>query len=142
MATDIFTRLEQDHQEMKDMLSQLSDKFDERTFKRFSKELVSHARAEEQVLYRAIKDKEQVHETVLEGYEEHHVADLIMRELKNNQHGTEKWMAKLSVLKENVEHHIEEEEGEMFTKARKLVDSNRSKEMASQFEAAKKKVHV
>jgi hemerythrin superfamily protein len=142
VPVDIFTRLEQDHREMTQMLEQLSEKFDERTFKRFSKELASHARAEEKVFYKAIVDKESVHESVLEGYEEHHVADLILRELKSNKHGTERWMAKLSVLKENVEHHIEEEEEEIFPAARSAIDKNRAIEMTSQFETAKKKVPV
>lgn len=140
MPVDIFTRLEQDHREMSQMLEQLSEKFDERTFKKFSKELVSHARAEEQVFYKAVVGSQSIHESVLEGYEEHHVADLIMRELKTNKHGTERWMAKLSVLKENVEHHIEEEEQEIFPGARKAVDEQRAVEMAKQFEKAKKSV--
>ena len=48
---------------------------------------------------------------MLEGFEEHHVADVIVKELENVSPGDEQWAAKFKVLKENIEHHIEEEEG-------------------------------
>lgn len=139
MATDIFARLEKDHREMEQMLTQLSEKFDKALFTKLATELVGHERAEEDVLYKAIVDDERTRTITLEGYEEHHVADLIMKELKANEPGTERWMAKLSVLKENVEHHIEEEEGEMFKAGRQVVPSDRAIEMVSEFETEKKK---
>lgn len=140
MPSDIFTRLEQDHEEMRVMLTSISDTFDEKTFKTLAHELVSHERAEEGVLYEEIVKQQPTHELVLEGLEEHHVADLIMRELKNNQHGTDRWMAKFKVLQENVEHHLEEEETQLFPAAKKVVDGGRAQEMTSQFEAAKKRI--
>lgn len=142
MPTDIFTTLEQDHKEMQSMMSQLSESFDEQTFKQLAQELVSHERAEEQVLYDAIVEEQPTHELVLEGFEEHHVADLIMRELKDNRHGSERWMAKFKVLQENVEHHIQEEENELFPAAKQVVDDARAQEMTSQFESAKKQVQA
>lgn len=142
MPTDIFTTLEQDHKEMQSMMSQLSESFDEQTFKQLAQELVSHERAEEQVLYDAIVEEQPTHELVLEGFEEHHVADLIMRELKDNKHGSERWMAKFKVLQENVEHHIQEEENELFPAAKQVVDDARAQEMTSQFESAKKQVQA
>jgi len=136
---DIFGRLEADHREMRDMMTRISDKFDQRLFTKLAKELESHERAEEDVLYHAIVKNERTHEVTLEGYEEHHVADLILRELKANKSGTDRWMAKFSVLKENVEHHIEEEEGEMFSSARMVVPKDLAQKMVSKFEAEKKK---
>ena len=56
-----------------------------------------------------------------EGYEEHHVVDGLMGELKAMQPGSEQYEAKLKVLMENVEHHIEEEEGEMFPSAQRTL---------------------
>jgi|SRR5688572_1980818 len=61
------------------------------------------------------------HETVLEGYQEHHVADLILKELHAVARGDERWGAKFKVLKENIEHHIEEEERRMFPAARAVL---------------------
>ena len=64
---------------------------------------------------------------MLEGYEEHHVVDEIMGELDASRVTDETWGAKFKVMKENIEHHIEEEEGEMFKTARCVFDrSSRS----------------
>jgi hypothetical protein len=60
---------------------------------------------------------------VLEGYEEHHVVDLLMSELESLDVSDETWGAKALVMKENIEHHIEEEEGEMFKTARQVFDA-------------------
>ena len=59
---------------------------------------------------------------MLEGYEEHHVVDLLMGELESLASTTRRWGAKAKVMKENVEHHMEEEEGEMFKQARQVFD--------------------
>ena len=59
---------------------------------------------------------------MLEGYEEHHVVDLLMSELERLDVTDETWGAKAIVMKENIEHHIEEEEGEMFAKAHQVFD--------------------
>ena len=61
---------------------------------------------------------------VLEGYEEHHVVDEIMGELEATDVTDETWGAKFKVMKENIEHHIEEEEGEMFKQARSVFDAD------------------
>ena len=59
---------------------------------------------------------------VLEAYEEHHVVDLLMSELEELDVSDETWGAKAIVMKENIEHHIEEEEGDMFKQARQVFD--------------------
>lgn len=138
VATDIYERLEQDHREMQQMMSKLSEQFDEKTFTKLSKELKAHSEAEEKVFYEAAVKKEPAHQPVLEGYEEHHVADLILRELKSNQHGTDRWQAKFKVLKENVEHHIEEEESTVFEVVRQVVPEERAQQMVKEFEMQKK----
>lgn len=135
---DIFERLEQDHQEMATMMVQISEQFDDAVFKRLASELQGHTKAEEEVLYDAVVDIEPAHELVLEGYEEHHVVDLVLRELIKNEHGTERWMAKFKVLKENVEHHVQEEEGHMFDALRPNVPPDKAIGMVSKFETAKK----
>jgi hypothetical protein len=84
-------------------------------------ELVLHERKEEKVLYPALKRHRDAHEIVLEGYQEHHVADVIVAELHRMPPTDERWGAKFKVLKENIEHHIEEEEGDMFKTARTVM---------------------
>ncbi|HSK46436.1 MAG TPA: hemerythrin domain-containing protein [Coriobacteriia bacterium] len=141
MAKDIYQRLEQDHREMQQMMGRLSERFDDRTFKKLATELTAHTVAEEKVLYHAVVKEEPAHQPVLEGYEEHHVAELILRELKSNQHGTDRWKAKFKVLKENVEHHIEEEESTMFSAVREVLPQQEAQKMVSKFESEKRKHH-
>ena len=84
-------------------------------------ELNAHELMEEKVLYPTLQAHPQAREIVLEGFEEHHVADLIVKELREVATNDEAWGAKFKVLKENIEHHIEEEEGTMFRLARGIL---------------------
>ena len=84
-------------------------------------ELTVHEAIEEKVLYPALEPHAEAREVVLESFEEHHVADTIIRELKAVATDDEKWGAKFKVLKENIAHHIKEEENNMFPKARGVL---------------------
>ena len=88
---------------------------------RLTEELQLHERREEKVLYPALKPHTAARDVVLEGYQEHHVADVLVRELHALPRDDERWGAKFKVLKENIEHHIEEEEGLMFRTARGVL---------------------
>ena len=125
---DAISLLKEDHRRFKKMLEE-GDDTTERAVKtrkellaRLVAELKIHERMEEEIFYPALKPFEKTNDIVLEGYEEHHVADLIAAELQDTDVSDERWGAKFSVLKENLEHHIEEEEGEMFKKARTVLD--------------------
>lgn len=84
--------------------------------------LRAHTELEEQLFYPAIRDQGgEIEELVSEGLEEHHVADTLLSEIEGMQPGDEQYMAKLKVLQENVEHHVEEEEQELFPKVRKAM---------------------
>jgi hemerythrin superfamily protein len=85
-------------------------------------ELVAHERMEEEVLYPRLRNEKKAHDTVLEGYEEHHVADVLLDELLDLPPETDLWKAKVKVLKENVEHHMDEEEDELFKEARAVLN--------------------
>jgi hemerythrin superfamily protein len=77
---------------------------------------------------------------VLEGFEEHHVVKMLLNELGSVPVDTEQWTAKFKVLKENVEHHVEEEEGEMFQKARQVLDEDEINSLGEQMEELKKQL--
>ena len=74
-------------------------------------ELTVHEAIEEEIFYPALKAHPKAKDIVLESYEEHHVVDLLMGELESLPVDDEQWGAKAVVMKENIEHHIEEEEG-------------------------------
>ena len=83
-------------------------------FTRFQALLQSHSRAEEEVVYRRLREKQPDEEKTLEAFEEHHVADILLQELASACPGGKSWAAKLRVLEELVRHHIKEEELHLF----------------------------
>lgn len=125
---DALTLLKEDHDKVKKLLSELEStterglKTRSELFATIKGELTVHEIIEEEIFYPELRDHPKAKDIVLEGYEEHHVVDLLMGELESLDVGDETWGAKAVVMKENVEHHIEEEEGEMFQKARQVFD--------------------
>jgi hemerythrin-like domain-containing protein len=124
---DAITLLENDHRRLEDLLAR-GEATSERAARErkalldtLAMELTLHETIEEQVLYPALKQYPEAHAIVMEGFQEHHVADLIVRELYETSTTAEEWAAKFKVLKENLEHHIEEEEGPMFRTARGVM---------------------
>jgi hemerythrin superfamily protein len=82
-------------------------------------ELQIHMAVEEKVFYQAVKDRSgEIDEDVNEGYEEHHVAKTLIREIETLEPGSDQWIAKMTVLIESVQHHVDEEEEELFPSVR------------------------
>lgn len=121
---DAIALLEKDHRRFEEMLKQGEDTTERaikgRTelLKTLTTELNLHELVEEKILYPALKSHPEARDIVLEGYQEHHIADVLTRELHALPIDDERWGAKFKVLKESLEHHIQEEEGDMFRKAR------------------------
>ena len=142
------TLLKQDHEDVKKMLSELDDtteravKTREQTFTKLKADLEVHEAIEEDIFYPALKDHPKTKEIALEGYEEHHVVDTVMGEMLNLPVSDETWTAKFSVMKENLEHHIEEEEGEMFKQARQVFDDAELEDLGNRMEMRKKELQA
>ena len=142
---DAITILKDDHRRFKKMLEEGEDtteravKTRKELLERLAADLKAHEKMEEEIFYPALKQYEKAKEIVLEGYEEHHVADLILEELRTTDVTDERWGAKFSVLKENLEHHIEEEEEDMFKKARTVLDKTELVELGERMQALKQR---
>lgn len=80
-----------------------------------------HEALEEKIFYPALKPHAEAHDLVLESFQEHHVADQLVKELHDLEKDDEKWGAKFKVLKENVTHHISDEENKLFPVARGVL---------------------
>jgi hemerythrin-like domain-containing protein len=141
-----FQLLKEDHQKVSGIFQQLeptterAEKTRTELFARLRDELDVHARIEETIFYPAIKQAAETREIVLEGFEEHHVIKMLLKELETVPVDTEQWTAKLKVLQENVEHHVEEEEGEMFQKARQVLSEEDINRLGAQMEEEKKRL--
>ncbi len=126
---DALTLLKTDHDKVKKLLAdgeettERAEKGRTELFATLKEEMLIHERIEEEIFYPALKEHPKAKEIVLEGFEEHHVVDQIMGELEATPVTDEQWAAKFKVMKENIEHHIEEEEGEMFEQARNVFDA-------------------
>ncbi|WP_329535407.1 hemerythrin domain-containing protein [Streptomyces sp. NBC_01450] len=103
-------------------------------------ELTTHTWIEEKIFYPAAREADpDTKDDVLESVEEHHVVLWMLSELKDLDPADERFDAKMTVLMENVRHHVEEEEKEWFPDVRKAMGRNRLTELGEQMEAAKKK---
>jgi hemerythrin superfamily protein len=103
-------------------------------------ELTVHAFIEETIFYPAAREEVPDNdEHVLESVEEHHVVAWLCSELKTLDPGEETFDAKVMVLIENVEHHVEEEEKQWFPQVREALGRNRLAELGAQMEAARPK---
>lgn len=145
---DPFELLREDHEKVKKLLHELDSttergvKTRHELFARVHREMKVHEAIEEEILYPTLKEHAKVREVVLEGYEEHDVVDRLMGELAALSVEDESWGAKLKVMKENVEHHIEEEEDEMFSKARDVLDADALSELGEKMAARKKELEA
>jgi hemerythrin-like domain-containing protein len=134
---DAISLLKEDHERVKKMLNEgeetteRAEKTRTELFTRLKTELEIHERIEEEIFYPALKEHPKARELALEGYEEHHVVDQILAELEATPVTDETWTAKFKVAKENLEHHIEEEEGEMFKAARQAFSREELEELGA-----------
>lgn len=125
---DALSLLRADHREIKRLLAELEPttergiKTRAELFERIRRELTVHEVIEEEIFYPTLKQHPRAKAIVLEGYEEHDVVDTLMGELETLPYDDETWGPKAKVMAENIEHHVDEEEGEMFAKARQVFD--------------------
>ena len=141
---EFFQTLKKDHVEVKGILGQLSEtkelKKRDELFQKLTEELVPHMKAEESAFYAPLSAKKEAHEDALEGLEEHHVSEIVLKELEKMPKGQDQWGAKLSVFKELVEHHIKEEESKIFKSAEKVFEKNEFEVILKKFDQEKQKI--
>ncbi|CAN5187745.1 hypothetical protein BH18ACT4_BH18ACT4_03280 [soil metagenome] len=101
-------------------------------------ELSVHATIEEQLFYPTIRaNVEGAEDVTLESLEEHHVVKWVLSELVGMGPEDERFKAKVTVMIENVRHHVEEEEGEMFPQVREAMGRKKLQELGQQMATAK-----
>ncbi len=101
-------------------------------FEKIKEELDAHTHIEEKIFYPKLREEEELKDIVLEGIEEHHQAKMFLRELSSLTDDSEKFEPKLKVLMEDITHHVQEEEGEMFPKVKKVFDAATLQELGKQ----------
>jgi hemerythrin-like domain-containing protein len=143
---DALQLLKTDHDKVKKLLNEgdatteRAEKTRTELFATIKRELTVHEEIEEKIFYPALRDHPKAKDIVLEAYEEHNVVDTIMSELEQTDVTDETWAAKFTVMKENLEHHIEEEEGEMFKQARQVFEVAELQELGDRMAAMKEQL--
>lgn len=147
-SPDILDTLQTEHDDVQDLLLRLTESDNARDQKslvtQIKKALVPHTKAEEKVVYDAVlalKGKEAKIEG-MEGYIEHGLADQTLKKLDKLNANTPEFKATAKVLKELVEHHVKEEEGDIWAQVKENFSHAQRERMNRDFLAAKKKVKV
>lgn len=141
---DAVTLLKADHDKVTDLLDQAEKttergvKTREELFMKILHELVLHSKVEEDILYPKLLKIKELEDISRESTEEHHVVKVLLKELDELPKDDIQWGSKLIVLKENLTHHIKEEEKEMFPKVRSFFSKEELEEMGNQMEEEKK----
>jgi hemerythrin-like domain-containing protein len=145
MSNDAIVLLKDDHKQIRKVFRDFQSAGDEATDRKgklvdtMIELLTQHTYIENEVMYPRVRELlPDLEDDVLESYEEHHVADVLVVELANMKPDAERFDAKTMVLIENVRHHIDEEEDEWFPKVREGLGRKTLQEIGAEMEKAKK----
>lgn len=139
---NILELLKADHQKVAELFAKVeateSDKQHQQLFEKIKAELEMHTHIEETLLYPVLEEHEELKDLVREAFEEHKQVKTLIREISALVEGSEKFDAKLKVMGENIEHHVGEEEKEMFPKVAWLLSQQKLEHMGEEMQRLKK----
>lgn len=141
-----FELLKEDHRKVEKIFEELEPtteralKTREELFRKLQIELEIHTQIEETILYPVLKKESETRDITFEGYEEHTVAKRLLEEMAITEVTSEVWTAKLKVLKESIEHHVQEEETEMFEEAQKTLSKEQIEDLGARLAEKKKQL--
>ncbi len=142
---DIYAYLKKDHRLVKDLMEEFlgtdSTPKREQLFAKIRDELEIHAETEEKTFYAAIKEKggKGLKEKEHHAEDEHGEIRKFLHDMDAAEPGSEEWLIAFGELKHSVEHHVEEEEGELFEKAKKVLSESRAEALAKEMDELKQK---
>lgn len=120
---DEMTQSSTDHGRRKELLTQ------------FEREITGHMAGEERIFYPSLEQHKDTKPQALEAEEEHNVAKVVLGQLRETATDNERWLAKANVLKELIDHHIDEEEKELFKSAKKVLSKDDFERMLPEYES-------
>jgi hemerythrin-like domain-containing protein len=148
---DAIALLTSDHETVRDLLAQMDDTTSRAAKKRvelmtkIAREVRIHSRIEEEIFYPAYKDAAKTQEDrklFFEAQEEHGIVDLVLPALEEADPASDEFAAKAKVLKDLIEHHADEEEDEMFPRAKKLLGKDRLTELGEELRMRKEELQT
>jgi len=140
---DAIVLLQKDHRSLRalfkkvDKTTERSYKMREKLFKQIKKSLKLHTKLEEKYLYPLLKEFKLTRALAFEAFEEHDEVDYMLKQISKCDANSEVWTARFTVLKENISHHIREEEKSLFPKVKKIIPKDDLKLMGELMEEYK-----
>ena len=140
----ILNLLKEDHKEVNDLLEEMTEtteraaKNRQELFDEMKTALMAHAHAEQEIFYKPLLQSGDDPDMMLEAQVEHQVVERLLMDIEQTDAADEKWLAKVTVLQELVQHHVKEEEKEIFKLARETFDRAQLEELGQRFETRKK----
>jgi hemerythrin-like domain-containing protein len=148
-ATDAIELLTTDHEKLRRLLAELGDTTTQAVTKRaelfkvIAEEVRVHSRIEEEIFYpayHAAAETQDDAKVYFEAIEEHGLVDIVLPGLEDEDPSTDVFSAKAKVLKDLIEHHADEEEEQMFPRAKKLLGKDRLLQLGAEMEARRKQI--
>lgn len=136
MHNELFKQLREEHQLVKQILHKMLEapEGSRRDLLRELKlNLLPHMEAEEKAFYPVLSKNTEAHQPSLEALEEHHVSKMVLDEIENTEFSSDIFLAKCRVLNDLLNHHIEEEEHEIFELARESISKQAAGEIYNNF---------
>ncbi|MEQ8299009.1 MAG: hemerythrin domain-containing protein [Hyphomonas sp.] len=142
--TSIYERLKSDHDTHRDLLAQLADTTGDSSsrrelWERFYYDVGAHAAAEEEAFYAPLMEGSKGQPKARHSVSEHHELDEMIQDLEDMDFSSPGWLTRFKTMRDRYEHHIDEEENEIFETARKVLGADSSGEIAATFDTRKKK---
>lgn len=140
---NVFELLKNDHSKVSALFTQIEETSDaaekETLFQQINQELTLHAQLEETLFYPRLEREEETEEITEEAYDEHQEVKNMLSEISRMSSTDAEWDAKVAELKEAVEHHVAEEEGEMFEQAKQVLSADEIEEIGDEINEEKQK---
>ena len=141
----IYEALKKDHQKVISLLNELllldvESEGREDLIDQIRDELIPHARAEEAVFYNPLRTTEEGKKVIMHAYQEHVMAETALKTLQVKDKIDANWKKTAQKLKDDLEHHIQEEEGRIFTVAQQVFTSEEAEQFGRAFEEMKPKI--
>ena len=140
---NIYDAIKADHDLHRSLLNELAETSGDSTKRQnawntFYHDVKSHAAAEEETFYSKLISETWGQDAARHSVHEHQQLDDLMEELNETDMSSPGWLAKFKTLKHDYEHHMDEEEDEVFTRAKKVIGEEKNEDFGAKFEARKK----
>ncbi len=140
--TNIYDAIKQDHDHHRQLLTAIADTTGDSDARRavwsnFYHDVKSHAAAEEETFYSKLISKTWGQDAARHSVHEHQQLDDLMEELNDMDMSSSGWLTKFKTLKHDYEHHMDEEENDVFTRAKEVIDAKEIESYGERFEARK-----